>query len=170
MATKSRREAATTTKQPSQGTKKPAAPRASPAAPRKRTSIPEPGGATVTAFLDQLDHPLKKEIHVVRQLILGVSPEIREEIKWNAPSFRTTEHFATFNLRTQDRVRLILHTGAKAKKPAQQKGRIEDPEGLLEWLAEDRCLVTLISSADIESKRAALEAILSAWIARMESP
>jgi hypothetical protein len=136
-----------------------------------RTAKPELGGAqtdpAVIAFLRELDHPLKQEIEAVRQLILGVSPEIREEIKWNAPSFRTTDHFATFNLRTKDRVRLILHTGAKVKDTATKGMKIADPEGLLEWLAKDRCLVTLSDGKDLQAQRAALEAIVREWLGQI---
>src|SRR5262245_41223578 len=74
-----------------------------PMAARKRVASPEPSSSqtdpAVIAFLRELDHPLKQEVEAVRQIILGVSPEIREGIKWNAPSFRTTEYFATLNLR-----------------------------------------------------------------------
>ena len=118
----------------------------------------------VVAFLRELDHPMKKEIESVRKLILGASPEIREGIKWNAPSFRTTDYFATFNLRTQDSVRLILHMGAKAKATAKTGVKVADPEGLLEWLAKDRCLVTLGDKKDIQARRAALKALVREWI------
>jgi hypothetical protein len=135
---------------------------------QKDASAKQPGGAKaggdVAAFMRDLDHPLKAEIEALRQIILGVDPEIREEIKWNAPSFRTTEHFATFNLRTEDRVRLILHTGAKVKETATKGLKIADPAGLLEWLSKDRCLVTFSDAKDIQDKRAAFEAILRDWI------
>ena len=118
----------------------------------------------VAAFMKELDHPLKKEVEVVRRLILGVAPEIREGIKWNAPSFRTTEHFATFNLRAKDRIRLILHLGAKVKATAKEGIEVADPSGLLEWLARDRCLVSFSDENDVEAKRGALEAVVREWI------
>ncbi|WP_224240332.1 DUF1801 domain-containing protein [Hyalangium gracile] len=137
-------------------------------------SKPEPGGSRtdpdVIAFLRELDHPQKKEIEAVRQLILGISPEIREGIKWNAPSFQTTDHFATFNLRGKEGARLILHTGAKTKQTATTGMKIADPLGLLEWLARDRCLVTLGTLKDLQARRAALEAIVREWIAQLPSP
>ncbi|WP_437963787.1 DUF1801 domain-containing protein [Sorangium sp. So ce260] len=156
-------------------TEKPSKPRAK--TQKRASGGPEPHEASgepvttssrthpaVIAFLRELDHPLKQEIEALRQIILGVSPDIREEIKWNAPSFRTAEHFATFNLRTRDRVRLILHLGAKVKDTATKGIDIADPAGLLEWLAKDRCLVTFSDGKDIQAKRPALEAILRAWI------
>lgn len=124
----------------------------------------------VIAFLAELEHPLKAELESLREIILGASPDIREGIKWNAPSFRTTEYFATFNLRTKDRLRLILHTGAKVKESATTGLKIADPAGLLEWLAKDRCLVTFSDAKDIQAKKPALEALLREWIQRPTSP
>jgi hypothetical protein len=139
-------------------------------AARKRADRPEPGGPqtdpAVVAFLRELDHPLKQEVHAVREIILGASPEVREGIKWNAPSFRTTEYFATINLRARDRVRLIFHTGAKVKE-AGGGVPLADPAGLLEWLARDRCLMTLRDGEDVRAKRAALGAIVREWIRQL---
>ena len=117
----------------------------------------------VIDFLDKLDHPLKPEFETVRRIILGVSPEIREGIKWNAPSFRATDYFATLNLR-QGRLWLILHTGAKVKPTAQTGLPIPDPTHLLEWLANDRAVVKFTDAADVQAKRAALEAIVREWV------
>ena len=140
-------------------------------AAKKRVAKPKPESSqtdpAVSASLRELDHPLKQEIEAVRQIILGVSPEIREGIKWNAPSFRTTEYFATVNLRAKDgetRVWLILHTGAMAKR---KKMEITDSSGLLKWLTKDRCLVTFEDAKDIQDKRAALRAIIREWIRQL---
>lgn len=134
--------------------------RAPKATARKSKADPD-----VERFLQQLDHPRKKDIETIRQIILGVSPEICEGIKWNSPSFRTSDYFATVNLRVrgeQDHVWLILHTGAKAKKLKEIK--IDDPSGMLEWLAKDRCLISFADGRDIRKKRPALIAILRQWI------
>lgn len=134
----------------------------------KRTpSKPDDGSQVdpaVVAFLRDLEHPLKQEIEAVRQLILGADPSIREGIKWNAPSFRTTEYFATFHLRATDRVRLILHLGAKVRETATTGVKVADPAGLLEWLAKDRCSVTLGDGKELQAKGAALQALLREWI------
>lgn len=138
------------------------------ASSKSRTVAVEAGGSrtdpAVIAFLRELEHPLKRELETVRQLILDASPAIREGIKWNAPSFLTTDHFATFNLRTPDRLRLILHTGAKTKETAKTGVKVEDPAGLLEWLAKDRCLVTFRDGKDIQARGAALQALLREWM------
>jgi hypothetical protein len=116
---------------------------------------------TVGTFLDELRHPLRAEIDIVRQIILGVSPEIQEGIKWNAPSYRTeVDDFATFNLRSQKVVQLVFHTGAKAKAK-QAKMKIPDPAGLLDWRTNDRCLVTL---TDVARQGPALASVVRAWV------
>jgi uncharacterized protein YdhG (YjbR/CyaY superfamily) len=117
----------------------------------------------VDAFLKDLDHPLKAEVEAIRRVILGADPKIREGIKWNAPSFRTTEWFATLNLR-QDHVWLILHLGAKKKAAAATGIDIPDPAGLLEWLAKDRAVVKFADAKDVRAKRAALASFVKAWI------
>lgn len=121
----------------------------------------------VSTFMHELDHPLKQEIEAVRQIILGVSPEIREGIKWNAPSFRTTEYFATVHLRSTDRVQLVFHMGAKVKETAATGIHVADPLGMLKWLAKDRCLLTVGDAKEVEVRRAALEALVREWIGQM---
>ncbi len=134
---------------------------------RKRTPA-EPGtGQTdpaVEAMLENLEHPLRENIATVRRMILETDASIREAVKWNAPSFRTTEFFATFHLRSRDRVQLVLHTGAKRKATAETGLPIDDPDGLLQWLAKDRCMLSLESDADLEATRAGLQAIVRQWI------
>lgn len=132
--------------------------------PAKRADSPPQGDPSVDLFLAALRHPLKDEIEVVRSLILSSSPEIREGIKWNAPSFRTRDYFATFHLRSTDKVQLVFHTGAKSKDARMKTSDIPDPEGLMKWLAEDRCLVTLGSGSEIEAHKEAFQAIVRAWI------
>lgn len=127
---------------------------------------PQGGGsdaAAVAALLAGLDHPLRADIQSARRIILGVSPEIREGVKWNSLSFRTSEYFATLNWRCTDRVQFVFHLGA-AKRDNTQKMRISDPRGLVKWLASDRALVTVGAGAELAANRAALETIVREWI------
>lgn len=118
----------------------------------------------VAAFLRDLDHPLKKEFEAVRRVILGVSPEIGEGIKWNVPSFRTPkEYFATLNVRSKETAQLVFHLGAKVRHD-QKSMSIADPKLLMKWLAKDRCMITLGKGREIPANRAAFEAIVRAWI------
>ena len=148
--------------------KKTAAKKATASARAKSAEAPlaAPAGAgtdpAVVAFLHDLEHPKKAAIEAIRRVILDAAPQVREGIKWNAPSFCTREWFATFNLRPQDRVRVIFHLGARVKDTPGFA--IADPAGLLEWLGKDRALVTLRDVDDVANKRAGLQALVRAWI------
>ncbi len=116
----------------------------------------------VEAFLASLEHPQKPEILALRQTILGADPTILEGIKWNAPSFRTSEYFATFQLRAKGCVQIILHLGAKPRAGANVE--IEDPASLLEWLGKDRASVKFRDMNDIDAKRSAFIDVIRRWI------
>lgn len=129
------------------------------AGPKKATT-----GGDVDEFLEALEHPRKKEIELVRRIILGASDEIAEGIKWNAPSFRTKrDWFATFHLRTKDVVQLVFHLGATVR-PKQKSITIADPKRLLTWLGEHRAIVTLGAGGKVRANRSALVALVRAWI------
>ncbi|HEV2735311.1 MAG TPA: DUF1801 domain-containing protein [Longimicrobiaceae bacterium] len=128
-----------------------------------------PAPEEVESFLAALDHPFKPEILALRQVILGAAPGIAEGIKWNAPSFRTSEWFATFHLRARDGVQVILHLGAKKRDDLAGVAAIADPEGLLEWLAVDRASTKFRDLADIEARGPAFTAIVREWIRHVRS-
>lgn len=130
------------------------------------SSLPDP---QVVDFLSKLGEPLRSNIETVRKMILRISPTIRESIKWNAPSFQTTDYFATLNMRgvtAGGGIRLILHTGAKPKN-LTMRGAIADPDGILQWLAKDRAMVTFEDSKDLKAKLKPLTAVIRTWIAQM---
>jgi uncharacterized protein YdhG (YjbR/CyaY superfamily) len=105
----------------------------------------------VEAFMEKLDHPFKPEVQVLRQMIRGVSKEIEEEIKWNAPSFSYQgESLVTFNLWEKNRIHLVFHNPeiAKVKSP------------LLEGKYDHRRMTYFTGIKDINSKRFAFEKVL----------
>lgn len=124
---------------------------------------PAKPGSEVDAFMKALDHPNKADIEFARKVLLASAPGVTEGIKWNAPSFRLADDFATFHLRHKDGVALILHTGAK-KKALTAPMDLKDPEGLIERLAADRCMVRLGAGKELRARQPALEAILKQWI------
>lgn len=128
---------------------------------RRGAAAPE----DVEAFIAALGHPFEREIRALREIILGADLRIAEGIKWNAPSFRTAEWFATFHLRARDGVQLILHLGAKKRDDADVS--IADPDALLRWLAADRASVTFRDLAEIEAKRSAFAGVIRQWIAHV---
>ena len=95
--------------------------------------------------------------------ILGADSSIREGIKWKSPSFRTTEYFATTHLRAKVGVGVVLHLGAKVR--ATPSVSIDDPWGMLEWLARDRAMVTFAGVDDVPARQSALQLVaVRQWI------
>ena len=129
-------------------------------ATKRAASAPE----DVETFLAVLDHPFKPEILALRQIILGADPSIAESIKWKAPSFHTSEHFATFQLRAKEGAQIILHLGAKVRDTSVSGIAIADPQALLTWLAKDRASATFRDLQDIDAKRYAFADIIRRWI------
>ena len=139
------------------GTRKTAKPAAK--ASTKPTSATS---AAVDQFMTSLDHPHKAAIEALRQIICSAHSSIAEGVKWNAPSFRTTEYFATTHLRAADGIGLILHLGAKAREDPTLE--IADPERLLAWLGRDRAMASFSGADDVSSRAPALQAIVRQWI------
>jgi len=135
---------------------------------RRAVASKSPGRPTaanaVDAFMAGLRHPLVPELQAVRAAIRGASPRIREGIKWNAPSFRTGEWFATASIR-KDKLLVILHRGAKVKDDSSGGLAIDDPGGLLRWLAKERAMIEFEDGRAIAAGRAALQRIVRQWIA-----
>jgi len=118
--------------------------------------------AAVDAFLATLAHPHRDVVEALRAEMLAIDPSIGDGVKWNAPSYRTHEYFATTHLRDKKGVGLILHFGAKVRDGEPPK--IPDPDGLLKWLAPDRARVQFDDLADFKAKTPALKKIIRAWI------
>ncbi len=127
-----------------------------------RGSAASESSAGVDAFMSTLVHPHKSEIEALRQVICGADATVLEGVKWNAPSFRTTEYFATTHLRAKAGVGLILHLGAKVRDIASIP--IDDPQGLLKWIAKDRAMFIFATSAELQARQSALASIVRQWI------
>jgi hypothetical protein len=77
----------------------------------------------------------------------------------NAPSFALIDHFATFKLRPETTIQVVLHPGAKVK--ANPKAlKVDAPTGLLTWAAPDRALVTFTDLAAIQTNQDVLVALV----------
>ena len=123
--------------------------------------------AAVDQFMSGLKHPHKSAIEALRQIVCGADPSIAEGIKWNAPSFRTTEYFATTQLRSKEGIGIILHLGAKARQsPSFQ---VEDPRGLIKWLAKDRASANFAGLEDVKAHETALRDVVREWIRRIST-
>lgn len=121
-------------------------------------------GGDVDGFLAQLQHPAKALVVELRRVILAADPRIGEAVKWNAPSFRTTEFFATINLRSRQGVGLILHFGVRKNAISTTGVDIPDPQARLRWLAKDRATLDFRDADDLQAGSDALQALLREWI------
>ena len=121
----------------------------------------------VVAFLATLQHPARDLVAALRRLVLDADASITDGIKWNAPSFRTRDWFATTHLRMKAGIGLILHFGAKKNAIADNGVAIPDPGGLLDWLARDRAMILFRDLDDLAQKAPALQVLLREWIRAM---
>ncbi|NOU27030.1 MAG: DUF1801 domain-containing protein [Polyangiaceae bacterium] len=140
--------------------KKSPTPKAKPATKAVRASKDENQKEAVDAFLAQLDHPMKAEIEAVRAIILRASPNVRERIKWNAPSFFFREDIGAFHLRSRTFVHLILVF-------PEAVTMVDDP--ILEGDHVRRREVKFRDMADVGAKKRSLQRIIAAWVADMEA-
>ena len=138
-------------------------------AARKRVMSGRPS-ETVDDFFSSLSHPLKGALMALRKTILEASAEIREAVKWNAPSFfmGPDQFFATANIhargKTNEHVLLVLHRGVRKKSGAVA---IDDSTGLLEWLSPDRAAIRFESATDVKKKSVALQKVIRQWITHL---
>ena len=106
----------------------------------------------VDAFIEELDHPFKEEVQMIREIIKSVNQNITEQIKWNAPSFSYQgEYLATFNLRAKEHIHLIFHNPEIA--------RVES--SLLEGDYKDRRMAYFLNRDDIQMKKPGLQKALT---------
>lgn len=111
--------------------------------------------------------PYAAETEALREVILGADPAITEGIKWNVPSFRTSDWFATLHLRGRDGIQVILHFGAKKRATPIGRAAVPDPDGLLAWLGGDRAAAKFRDVSDVAATRAAFQHLIRAWLAHL---
>lgn len=129
---------------------------------RPRPDAPDPA---VDALPALRSHPHADAIAALRGLLRGVDPAVQEGVKWNSPSYRTSEWFATIRTNAKRGVQVILHLGAKPRGAAPA---IDDPDGVLEWLGKDRAMVTFADLAEVQRKRAAFAKVARQWVRAVE--
>jgi hypothetical protein len=119
----------------------------------------------VTQFLDEQNHPFRKEIEQLRNYILSTNTALTENIKWNGPNY-CFENADRITMRVQPpnkQVQLIFHRGAS--KQTQPKDKlISNKSKLLVWKENDRAIITFKSLQDIENGKAELTSIVTEWI------
>ena len=105
----------------------------------------------VDKFIDELDHPLKAEVQMLREIIRNVNKDLTEQIKWNAPTFSYKgEYLVTFNLWEKKKIHLVFHNPMISKVKST----------LLEGDYDHRRMAYFSDKKDIQAKKPALEKAL----------
>jgi hypothetical protein len=116
-------------------------------------------------FLTQFNDERKPLVEALLQAINEEYPHLTKIIKWNAPSFCDNgKDRLTLMLHKQDRVILILHTGAKAKEDKKAPHLFEDKTGLLEWSSNIRSTISFLDITDFYSKRDLFKMAVKQWL------
>lgn len=122
---------------------------------RKKKPSPVSRTDKVDEFMAALDHPLKREVQTLREIIKGANKEITEEIKWKAPSFiYKGEYLVTFNLRDMSRVHLVFHNPLIPQVKSN----------LLEGDYKDRRMAYFTDMQDVKAKKSTLQKALKELI------
>jgi hypothetical protein len=120
----------------------------------------------VTQHIQKLDVSIRDIIETLRQIILNVSVEISERIKWNNPSFyyngemqpfdpkEYKREMIVFNLH-KNRIMLVFPSGAK----------VNDTTGLLTGdYADGRRIIVFKDMGDVQSRKADLQLVITKWL------
>ena len=120
----------------------------------------------VTQHIQKLDVSIRDIIETLRQIILSVSDEISERIKWNNPSFyyngemqpfdpkEYKREMIVFNLH-KNRIMLVFPSGAK----------VNDTTGLLTGdYADGRRIIVFKDMEDVKAKELALLNVIKEWL------
>lgn len=125
--------------------------------PKARPSVDE--------FLKDLGSPDLALINQSRKEITKASARLVEGIKWNAPSYSLDGNdIITFNFRNFGSVALIFHTGPKGKDTHTGKPLFSGHEGIVEWVADKRFVVRIVSTDWLEQNKGVLSELLKKWI------
>jgi len=120
----------------------------------------------VTQHIQNLDVSIRGIIETLRQIILSVSDEISERIKWNNPSFyyngemqpfdpkEYKREMIVFNLH-KNRIMLVFPSGAK----------VNDTTGLLTGdYADGRRIVVFKDIEDVRLRKSDLQFVIKEWL------
>jgi hypothetical protein len=113
----------------------------------------------VNTFMDQLDHPLKKEMEKVIAIITAASPKIESGIKWGGPSFKFKEDMATINPKIKNYVVVVFHKASL----------LNDDFGFLEEQTKGKAYAKFYNMADVDQHADGLKKAVNAWIKLMEN-
>jgi hypothetical protein len=107
----------------------------------------------VDTWMAQYENSLKPLVARVRDIILGADPRIDETVKWSTPTFTYRGNLASFQPRSKRFVSILFHEGAS----------IPGSHPILEGGGDHARYIRLADDAEIDARRAELEAVVRAW-------
>lgn len=120
----------------------------------------------VTYFLDELNHPLRNEIELLRNYILSANNNLTENTKWNGPNY-CVDNADRITMRIQPpttkQIQIIFHCGAKVQEEPKEK-LIQPNLDILTWKTNDRAVATFKNIQNIENAKTDLTKIINDWI------
>jgi len=118
----------------------------------------------VSEFLDNLNHPFRKEIEALREIILNSHRDIKENIKWNGPNYTLNgQDRITIKVNPTKSFHLILHTGAKVQQQPAKK-ILENDYGILIWRSNDRAIADFKKAGDFNKVSVQISEIVKNWL------
>jgi hypothetical protein len=118
----------------------------------------------VSTFLNELNHPLREEIELLRNIILNSNKTLTENIKWNAPNYAVGENDrVTLKINPPKNILIILHRGAKVQAMPTQK-LVDYTCKVLSWKTNDRAIITLNNKQDIITYQNDVVTIVNLWL------
>lgn len=127
------------------------------------------GSEAVSAYIEKLDDTARPVVEALRRVILNASPEIAEEIKWNAPSFYYTGEIRPFDAKEYKRHIIVMNLHKRIMLVFPSGVKIDNAHGLLSGdYADGRRLVNVSDMGDVLQKEEALRGAIKDWISKVE--
>jgi len=118
----------------------------------------------VTKFLDEMNHPLRTLIELMRRVIMSTGVGLSEGIKWNGPNYSLNgEDRITLKLYPPKQIQMIFHRGAKVKEQPKER-LIKDEYSILTWKENDRAIAAFKSIEEFEQNRWQVKEVVTKWI------
>lgn len=117
-------------------------------------------------FFSSQDAEKLQQIMAVRKVILSSSSDLIESLKWNAPNYLYKgEDRVTFNvMNKQNKVKVVIHMGAKKKEDKKGTPVIADPNELVEWNSDIRGVIQFENLNDINLKSKNFKKLIKNWL------
>ncbi len=107
----------------------------------------------VSAWLAELEHPLKDVILAVRTIFLEADERITETIKWKSPTFMYQGNLASIDPKAKRHVAVLFHRGAE----------IPGEHPLLEGDGKQARYARFPDLTTVDGRRDELAAVVRAW-------